>query len=105
MGERLRRRASTRVWMTGKLGFRLVEMYSSSSAPPMACTSQGSKSRPRFGHGRYRTDTRVKMGKNQSQERKYFGFIVEGGVLWESSRESEIRDRREGGGFGCFDLL
>ena len=33
MGERLRRRASTRVWMTGKLGFRCVEMYSGSSAP------------------------------------------------------------------------
>ena len=38
------------------------------------------------------------MGKNRSHERKYFGFIVEGGVLRKSSRESEIRDRREGAG-------
>ena len=27
------------------------------------------------------------MGKNRSHERKYFGFIVEGGFLWESSTD------------------
>ena len=57
------------------------------------CLNQGSKSRPRqLRLGRVvtastMTDTRVKMSKNWFHEIKYFGFIVEGGLLWESSRE------------------
>ena len=36
------------------------------------------------------------MSKNQSHERKYFGFIIEGGFLWESNRDINKGSKRGG---------